>query len=196
MKVFYRKINHGIEVLRCFQEDSEIWIPAEIDGLPVVRIGDYAFSSCNSLTEVTLPKSLKGIHAAAFRECLTLGKVLFLGENVDKIGNHAFQGCRELTEITIPPEITTLQTSLFNGCTGLEKIVVPWGVGLVMDYVFKGCAGLKEIQFESGYTEISKYSLEGIPDDTAIAVEGRRLAKRPEPEQTVMLKDVIVLEES
>ena len=44
MKVFYRKINHGIEVLRCFQEDSEIWIPAEIDGLPVVRIGDYAFS--------------------------------------------------------------------------------------------------------------------------------------------------------
>lgn len=94
MKVFYRKINHGIEVLRCFQKDSEIWIPAEIDGLPVVRIGDYAFSGNyekEGSFEVWEDSLYQGRDLPAY--CGERVEAVHFPEKAEAIGRYAFYGC-------------------------------------------------------------------------------------------------------
>ncbi len=45
---------------------TEIIIPAEIDGLPVTKIGWNAFSRCSNLISVTFPDSITTIEAGAF----------------------------------------------------------------------------------------------------------------------------------
>ena len=47
-------------------EDAELTVPDELDGHPVREIGDDAFSSCVSLTTITLPESLTTIGDGAF----------------------------------------------------------------------------------------------------------------------------------
>ena len=44
MKVHYRIIDDGIEIVRCFGADPEIMIPEVIDGRTVKRMAPYAFS--------------------------------------------------------------------------------------------------------------------------------------------------------
>ena len=71
-----------------------ITIPDEIDGLPVTRIGNYAFYRCTGLTSVTIPDS------------------------VTSIGNYAFYRCTGLTSVTIPDSVTSIGESAFRDCTG------------------------------------------------------------------------------
>ena len=48
---------------------GEMIIPSEIEGYPVTSIGDYAFSSCDSLTSVTITNSVTSIGNRAFDSC-------------------------------------------------------------------------------------------------------------------------------
>ena len=46
LKIQYRNAKDGgIEVLRCFSQEQQVTIPAQIEGKAVTKIGDYAFSS-------------------------------------------------------------------------------------------------------------------------------------------------------
>ena len=61
----------------------------------VAYIGDYAFSGCNSLTNVVIPDS------------------------VTTIGNWAFYGCSSLTSIAIPDSVTDIESNAFYSCDNL-----------------------------------------------------------------------------
>ena len=54
-----------------FSEETEIDIPAEINGYPVTAIGDNAFSS-RKVSKVTIPDSVKTIGNKAFYFCENL----------------------------------------------------------------------------------------------------------------------------
>ena len=47
---------------------GELVIPDELDGCPVTMIADGAFSYCDALTSIRLPKGLKRIGLDVFRE--------------------------------------------------------------------------------------------------------------------------------
>ncbi len=51
---------------------NELVIPSQINGRPVVAIGDYAFSYCSSLTSITIPNSVTTIGRYACRGCSSL----------------------------------------------------------------------------------------------------------------------------
>ena len=74
---------------------TEIEIPREYGGNPVLGIGARAFEDCMDLTRVEIP------------------------DTVTKIGNDAFWRCESLTEITIPASVTEIGTCAFFGCTSL-----------------------------------------------------------------------------
>ena len=59
--------------------DTEVTIPSEIDGYPVVIIGENAFNGFTGLTSITIPLGITNIRANAFLGCDNVTDVYFGG---------------------------------------------------------------------------------------------------------------------
>lgn len=77
---------------------TSITVPAQIEGLPVTKIGTEAFSGCSALTEIVLP------------------------EGVTSIGSYAFSSCSALTSVTLPTTVTTVGQAIFNYCNAVTAV--------------------------------------------------------------------------
>lgn len=146
--------------------DDEPYLPDEIEGALVYRIGpeafrnsgiksvrlpssveiidDAAFSDCGLLASVAFSNGLNEIGAGAFENCTSLSNVA-LPDTLTAINNHAFAGCSQLTEITIPESVTSMGDWAFGGCSSLGKVVLPESVQGITNTVFKNCTALKEV---------------------------------------------------
>lgn len=78
----------------------------------VTSIGSYAFSFDLSVTDVTLPSSLKTIGNDAFWGCYGLTSVV-IPEGVTTIGAYAFEQCSAIKTITVPASATELGNRAF-----------------------------------------------------------------------------------
>ena len=87
----------------------------------VTSIGKSTFFSCQSLTSITLPDSIKSIGFGAFMSCESLSKIT-LPDSVKSIESYAFFGCGSLTKITIPNSVNSLGYEVFENCISLEAI--------------------------------------------------------------------------
>lgn len=81
----------------------------------IQSIGDRAFSSCTSLSSITLPEGLTSIGDRAFSSCLSLGSIT-LPEGLTSIGYAAFSGCSSLS-ITVPRNSYASEYCKENGLT-------------------------------------------------------------------------------
>ncbi|MDR0732038.1 MAG: leucine-rich repeat domain-containing protein, partial [Treponema sp.] len=93
-----------IEITRYKGSVKNVVIPEKINNLPVVAIGDSAFSD-NQLTSITLPNSLTSIGDWAFRNNQLTS--ITLPNSITSIGDSAFRDNR-LTSITLPNSITSI----------------------------------------------------------------------------------------
>uniref|UniRef100_UPI00402A0279 leucine-rich repeat protein n=1 Tax=Prevotella sp. TaxID=59823 RepID=UPI00402A0279 len=80
-------------------------------------IGNEAFSSCSSLTNINIPNS------------------------VTTIGHSAFAFCDSLISINIPNSVTTIEYSTFYGCESLTSITIPNSVVTIIGNPFEGWHG-------------------------------------------------------
>ena len=76
-------------------------IPAVMNEIPVVKVGNEAFKYNASVTNITIPDSVTSIGNEAFWYCTKLTSVT-IGNNVNSIGDRAFNGCTSLTKVTLP----------------------------------------------------------------------------------------------
>ena len=76
--------------------DTEVVIPSEIEGKPVISIGHSAFWDCTSLTSVIIP------------------------DGVTSIGDCAFYNCTDLTSVEIPDSVTSIGVHVFGDCDILK----------------------------------------------------------------------------
>lgn len=58
---------------------NKLTIPSEFNGDPVTALANYAFIECYTLTEITIPASVKRIGEKAFTSCSSLKRVIFEG---------------------------------------------------------------------------------------------------------------------
>ena len=110
----------------------------------VTSIGDYAFSSCDSLSEIGIPSSVTNIGDSAFSICDSLSEIV-IPSSVTSIGDWAFVGCSSLSEIVIPFSVTSIGEGAFSHCDSLSEIVIPSSVTSIGDWAFSSCRSLKYI---------------------------------------------------
>lgn len=135
----------------------------------VTEIGDQVFWGCNTLTEVTLPNTVKIIGYQAFCKCSNLTKVI-IPEGVKKIGQAAFYGCSQLTSITIPSTITNMDTA-FSGNTALSHVTLTNGISKISSNAFERCTGLTEIKVPTSVYEICSDAFNGCTGLTSVTLE-------------------------
>jgi hypothetical protein len=109
---------------------SSIYIPAEIDELPVTMVADRAFEGNENLVSITFEdgegssSSLKTIGTSAFANMATLRDLTLPQTSLLTIKNDAFRNSSLLTAVDIPSGVTTLGTNVLTGTDSIERITV------------------------------------------------------------------------
>ena len=116
-------------------------IPDELDGYPVIGIGNEVFKGNTSLRGVVIPDS------------------------ITTIGDWAFSGCKNLSDITLSKGLVTLGKDAF-AYTAVKSIEIPKSLETaytgnqddraIYDGPFYNCEQLKTVSFEIGSTEVAQ----------------------------------------
>ena len=123
----------------------------------VTVIGSSAFSDCNYMTSLVLPKRLKSISESAFSGCTGLTTVNF-PESLTTIGNSSFSGCTRLTTVNFQESLTTIGNKSFYGCTGLTTVNFPKSLTTIGNSSFSDCTGLTEFTLNGNIESIGDYA--------------------------------------
>lgn len=139
----------GVTVVKCVTKLLEdIHIPAQIEyngyTYDVDCIGDYAFSRCAILANITIPNSIKKIGDSVFDGCISLTTIT-IPDSVTEIGENVFADCSELTSITLSKNVKSIGTHAFQYCESLASIIIPHGVTSIGEWAFIECRSLREI---------------------------------------------------
>ena len=132
----------GYRIGDAFYVNVDVIIPAEIDGLPVTRIGDRAFQQLE-IPSAAIPDSVTTIGNYAFYHCQKLNSVT-IGNGVTRIGSLAFSGC-SLYTVSIPSSITAIGSRAFYECYGLTYISIGSSVIDIGGGAFRSCSSLRAI---------------------------------------------------
>jgi hypothetical protein len=96
----------------------------------VTTIGNYAFSNCSRITDITFPTSLIKIESSAFSYCSGITTLTFPAK-LTSIGNFSFSECYGLKTIyCLNPTPPTLGSYCFNLVTSITDVYVPTDIAL------------------------------------------------------------------
>ena len=156
----------------------------------VTSIGYWAFSSCTSLTSVTIPNSVTSIGDWAFYICSSLTSIT-IPESVTSIGISAFSGCSSLpiennlryadtylveavdntlSTYSIKKGTKWIGSNAFEGCSALTSITIPNSVTSIGDMAFYNCSSLTSITIPNSVTSIGVYAFDYCTSLTSITI--------------------------
>ena len=131
----------------------DVTIPENIDGDPVVAIGEKAFYQCKTLRSINLPTSIRTIGKYAFYECSNLATVR-LAEGLTAIHDYAFVSCTSMTQINFPNSLVYIGPWAFFDCVSLTFLQLPSALEEIGNYAFYYCIKLRTIAFPPSLTTI------------------------------------------
>ena len=135
----------------------------------VTRIGEFAFSRCESLTKVVIPDSVTNIGKRAFANCCSLTEVV-IPNSVTNIGKGAFHKCESLTEVVIPNSVTSIGDRTFCGCSSLTEVVIPDSVTNIGKGAFAICSSLTEVVIPNSVTSIGGFAFHKCESLTEVVI--------------------------
>ena len=107
----YEETDSGLTITGYKGSDSDLTVPAEIDGKTVIAIGNYAFRN-SEMNSIVLPDTIGSIGNYAFNNCNFLTSIT-LPQGLQIIGYYAFSSA-SLTEINLPNTLKTIGDNAFD----------------------------------------------------------------------------------
>lgn len=98
--------NGGIVIKDYISDATDVIIPSEIDGLPVVKLGESSFYR-KDIDSVVIPGTVEIIGDSAFAGCTALSSVT-LNEGLVTIGYIAFFNCEKLKTLFVPRSVKNI----------------------------------------------------------------------------------------
>ena len=138
----------------------------ELEGIPIVGIGENALYNDTKINSLSLPSSIERVKSGAFWKASNLKNVTFAdkGKGLKTIGMYAFADCSSLESIDLSnSSITEIPENAFSNCTSLKTVKLPSTVTKIADDAFADCKKLEEIQGLSNckISEIGKDAFAG-----------------------------------
>lgn len=137
-------------------DEGELVIPSEHNGLPVTEIADNAFHGKTAISTVYIPDSVTKIGKRAFYECRNLQSIV-LPSSLQAISSEMFVNCHKLLEITIPDSVITINSKAFAG-SGLKQVIIPNNVQKIAWEAFKSCVNLESVVIGESVDDIQPYA--------------------------------------
>ena len=188
----------GVTLYSCQAGVTDVQIPGEVNGLPVVAIsndtytgifedpiaiqsvqipdtvcyiGHYAFMNCRNLTDLSVPAGVKYIGMRAFFDCPGLKKLQITADMT--LAFQALANAIGLKDISIEQGFDNKEGEYlsFDNCINLREIYLPDSVTSPVS--FSGCKALTDIRISSGMSVLSwTYMLMGTPAEILDLPEG------------------------
>ena len=105
---------------------GDVVLPETFNGMPVTKIADEAFYSCENVTSVVIPDSYTTIGRGAFSYCESL-KSIYVGKNVTYIGKDSF--ISPIEGIEVNPENLTFKSIDGNLYTKDGAVLLQYACG-------------------------------------------------------------------
>ena len=158
----YEKISGGVRITAVDGSTTMLHVQSNIDGYPILEIGDNAFSSCESLKTLTIDAPVTVLGDGAFAGCTSLTE-LKLPDSVTEIGPSAFSYCSSLTEFTVPKDVKALYENTFLGTALLESVTLPEGLESIGMACFWNCLVLQELNIPASVQSIAEPAVVTCP---------------------------------
>ena len=133
----------------------------------VKRIPDFFACELESLTTVSMGKSVTSIGAAAFDECVGLTSVHIKDlaawctisyfswtSNPLYYARRLFLNGEEIKDLVIPSSVTSISSFAFLSCSHLTTVTIPNTVTSIGDYAFEDCPSLVNATIGNGVTSM------------------------------------------
>ena len=130
-------------------------IPGEINGHPVIQIGDSAFCDSTAITSVSFPSKLRVIATGAFCRCTNLAEVE-LPKSLCVIGGSAFGGCSSLSNVKFNEGLETIEGYAFSYCIKLMTVSLPHSLRNLKSSAFVGSVVMGTVR-RNGFTMIDDW---------------------------------------
>ncbi|MBR6028794.1 MAG: leucine-rich repeat domain-containing protein [Clostridia bacterium] len=135
---------------RYLGDETEVTVPASLDGHPVAVIGQGTFGSVSfpqvdkTIRKITLSEGIREIDDDSFFSCQALEEVV-LPESLTCIGKAPFQWCERLGRVNLPGSLTFIDDLAFYG-TALREISLPASLQGMGSNPFAHCGALTDIR--------------------------------------------------
>ena len=145
----------------------------------VTSIGSQAFSSCDSLTSVTIPNSVTSIIGNPFSGCSSLVSMVVENGNtkydsrddcnaiIETATNILIAGCQNTI---IPNSVTSIGDKVFYKCFSLTSITIPNSVTSIGYMAFFDCSSLNSITLPNSVTSIRDEAFSYCSSLTSITI--------------------------
>ena len=163
---------------------SCLTLPSEIDGQPVVGIGESFMEECDDIVSLTFPDTIRFIGNGAFSWSANLSSIN-LNEGLARIGYDVFDGLQSLEELVIPSTVVSIDRDSFNysglGGGGIRSISIRGGDnsyfsadgGMLYDKlnrtVITACANIESAVIPSDCTVIGSEAFAGCSALVSVA---------------------------
>lgn len=176
------RVEHIAEIGRCKSWEGELVIPEQVsyegEAFTVEKIRWLAFSGCNDMTKVRIPKTIKELwhvmgydeYCSCFNNCSSLERIDVDEENPnfcsidgvffnkDTTTLYCFPANLKKESYTVPDGVRKIVSHSFSSNQHLVSVYIPNSVEILWGSIFSYCRNLKSIRLSDSLETIEDYA--------------------------------------